>query len=114
MKKAVFSVKTDSKPIDEPKNPDEVLVYGIYKAVAAPDKVQEMADGLKNGKLGYGHIKNMLLEAIIEKTAKEREAYNYYMSHYDEVQKILDAGAVKARAIAAKTLRRLKEAVFGF
>ena len=114
LKKAVFSVKTDSKPIEEPKNPDEVLVYEIYKAVAAPDKVQEMADGLKNGKLGYGHIKNMLLEAIIEKTAKEREAYNYYMSHYDEVQKILNAGAVKARAIAAKTLQRLKEAVFGF
>ena len=70
-----------------PKNPDEVLVYEIYKAVAPADKVQEMAEGLKNGKLGYGHVKNMLLEAIIEKTGQEREVYNYYMNHFDEVEK---------------------------
>ena len=113
LKKAVFSVKTDSKPIEEPKNPDEVLVYEIYKAVASADKVQEMAEGLKNGKLGYGHVKNMLLEAIIEKTGQEREVYNYYMNHFDEVEKILAAGAEKARAIAGRTLQRLKRAVFG-
>ena len=113
LKKAVFSVKTDSKPIEEPKNPDEVLVYEIYKAVAPADKVQEMAEGLKNGKLGYGHVKNMLLEAIIEKTGQEREVYNYYMNHFDEGEKILAAGAEKARAIAGRTLQRLKRAVFG-
>ena len=114
LKKAVFSIKTDSKPVEEPKNPEEVLVYEIYKAFAPDDKVQEMAEGLKNGKLGYGHIKNMLLDAILEKTTKEREIYNYYMNHFDEVQAILDEGAVRARAIASRTLKRLKETVFGF
>ncbi len=114
LKRAVFSVKTDSKPINEPKNPDEVLVYGIYKAVAPVDKVQEMAEGLKNGKLGYGHIKNMLLDAILAKTFQEREVYNYYMSHFDEVQAILDDGARRARTIASRTLKRLKDAVFDF
>ncbi len=114
LKKAVFSIKTDSKPIEEPKNPDEVLVYEIYKTIAPADKVQEMADGLRNGKLGYGHVKNMLLDAIIEKTAKEREVYNYYMAHFDEVQDILAEGAQKARGIAKQTLARLKNAVLGF
>ncbi|MCM1322716.1 MAG: tryptophan--tRNA ligase [Acetobacter sp.] len=114
LKKAVFSVKTDSKPIEEPKNPEEVLVYEIYKTIAPADKVAEMADGLRNGKLGYGHVKNMLLDAIIEKTAKEREIYNYYMAHFDEVEQILAEGAEKARAIAKQTLDRLKNAVFGF
>ncbi len=114
LKKAVFSVKTDSKPIEEPKNPDEVLVYEIYKAIAPLDKVAEMAEGLKAGKLGYGHVKNMLLDAIIEKTAKEREVYNYYMTHFDEVEQILAEGAEKAREIAKQTLARLKTAVFGF
>ena len=70
-----------------------------------------MAEGLKNGKLGYGHVKNMLLEAIIEKTGQEREVYNYYMNHFDEVEKILAAGAEKARTIAGRTLQRLKRAV---
>ncbi len=114
LKKAVFSVKTDSKPIEEPKNPEEVLVYEIYKTVASADKVAEMAEGLRNGKLGYGHIKTMLLDAITEKTAQERDVYNYYMSHFDEVEAILAEGAEKARAIAGQTLKRLKNAVFGF
>ncbi len=114
LKKAVYAIKTDSKPIEEPKNPEEVLVYEIYKTIAPADKVAEMADGLKNGKLGYGHVKNMLLEAIIAQTAKEREIYNYYMNHFDEVEKILADGAEKARAIAKQTLKRLKNTVFGF
>lgn len=114
LKKAVFSVKTDSKPIEEPKNPEEVLVYEIYKTIAPKDKVMEMAEGLQAGQLGYGHVKNMLLEAIIEKTAKEREVYNYYMAHFDEVEKILVQGAERARAIAKQTLHRLKSTIFGF
>lgn len=114
LKKAVFSVKTDSKPIEEPKNPEEVLVYEIYKAVASKDKIAEMAEGLQAGKLGYGHVKNMLLEAIIEKTAKEREVYNYYMAHFDEVEEILAHGAKQARAIAQETMHRLKSTIFGF
>jgi len=114
LKKAVYSIKTDSKPIEEPKNPEEVLVYEIYKAIAPAEKVAEMAEGLKNGKLGYGHVKNMLLEAIIQKTAQEREVYNYYMAHFDEVEAILAEGAAKARALAKTTLMRLKNTVFGF
>lgn len=114
LKKAVFAIKTDSKPIEKPKNPEEVLVYEIYKTIAPADKVAEMAEGLRLGKLGYGHVKNMLLDAIIEKTAQEREVYNYYMAHFDEVEQILAEGAEKARAIAKQTLNRLKNTVFGF
>ncbi len=112
LKKAVFAIKTDSKPIEEPKNPNEVLVYEIYKTIAPAEKAAEMADGLRNGKLGYGHVKNMLLDAIMEKTAEEREIYNYYMAHFDEVETILAEGAEKARAIAKQTLKRLKNTIF--
>lgn len=66
----MFSVKTDSKPIEEPKNPDEVLVYEIYKAVAPADKVQEMAEGLKNGKLGYGHVKICCWKLLLRKPGR--------------------------------------------
>ncbi|HCU59060.1 MAG TPA: tryptophan--tRNA ligase [Alphaproteobacteria bacterium] len=113
IKKAVFSIKTDSRPMEEPKNPDEILVYQIYQAIAAPDKVQEMAEGLKQGKLGYGHIKNMLLDAVVEMTSDAKEKYDYYMAHFDEVEEMLALGASKARPIATQTLNRLKNAVFG-
>ena len=113
IKKAVFSIKTDSRPMEEPKNPDEILVYQIYQAIAPQDKVLEMAEGLKQGKLGYGHIKNMLLDAVLETTSEAKEKYDYYMNHFDEVEEMLALGASKARPIAQKTLKRLKDAVFG-
>lgn len=113
VKKLVFSIKTDSRPPEEPKDPEEILVYQIYKAVAPIDKQQEMAEGLRQGKLGYGHIKNMLLDAILEETKESREKYDYYMAHFNEAEELLAAGAAKARPLARRTLERLKDAVFG-
>lgn len=113
IKKAIFSIKTDSRPMEEPKNPDEILVYDIYKAIATPQQLQEMGDGLRQGKLGYGHIKNMLLDAVINEIKDAREKYNYYMAHFNEVEDMLAQGAEKARPYAKKTLERLKNAVFG-
>lgn len=113
IKKAIFAVKTDSRPMEEPKNPDEILVYEIYKSIATPEQLQEMGDGLRQGKLGYGHIKNMLLDAVIAEIREAREKYNYYLSHFDEVEAMLQDGAAKARPAAQACLKRLKDAVFG-
>ncbi len=113
IKKAIFSIKTDSRPPEEPKGPEEILVYQIYKSIATPQQLQEMGDGLRQGKLGYGHIKNMLLDAVISEIREAREKYNYYMAHYGEVEELLAQGAAKARPAAQKTLQRLKDAVFG-
>ena len=113
IKKAVFSVVTDSRPMDEPKDPDSVMVYEIYKSIATPEQLEEMAKGLREGKLGYGHVKNMLLDAILNKVREPREKYNYYMAHFNEVEDMLQKGAERARPIAQATLKRLKDAVFG-
>ncbi len=113
IKKAVYSIKTDCRPMEEPKNPDEILVYEIYKSISTPAQLQEMGDGLREGKLGYGHIKNMLLDAVVAEVKEMREKYNYYMAHYEEVEAMLEEGAAKARPTAQATLKRLKDAVFG-
>ncbi len=113
LKKAVFAIKTDSRPLEEPKDPEEIIVYQVFKAVASPDQLLEMADGLRQGKLGYGHIKNMLLSVIADEMKEVRDKYNYYMAHYDEVEQLLAQGAEKVRPVAQATLKRLKDAVFG-
>ena len=113
MKKAVYATVTDSRPLEEPKNPEEIIVYQIYKCIAPQEKVAEMAAGLREGKLGYGHCKAMLLDAILAETKAAKEKYDYYMAHYDEVKTYLANGAAKARPYAQATLRRLKETLFG-
>ncbi len=113
IKKAIFSIKTDSRPMEEPKDPDDILVYQIYKAIADESQIEEMAEGLKQGKLGYGHIKNMLLDAVLQKTKNAKEMYNYYMANFDVVEEKLQKGAQKARPIIQETLNTLKNTVFG-
>ena len=113
IKKAIFSIKTDSRPMEEPKDPEEILVYEIYKSIATPEQLQEMGDGLRHGKLGYCHIKNMLLDAVVNEIKEAREKYNYYMANFSEVEEMLTEGAAKARPAAQATLKRLKDAVFG-
>lgn len=113
IKKAVYSTVTDSRPMEEPKDPEGVIVYQIYKCIAPTEKVEEMAAGLREGKLGYGHIKAMLLDTILEQTKDAKQVYDYYMAHYDEVRGALEEGASRARPIAQRTLARLKETLFG-
>ena len=72
-----------------------------------------MAQGLREGKLGYGHIKAMLLDAVLNETREVKEIYDYYMAHYDEACGFLEDGAAKARPYAQRTLQRLKETLFG-
>lgn len=113
VKKAVYATVTDSRPMEEPKDPEEIIVYQIYKCLAPQAKVAEMAAGLREGKLGYGHCKAMLLEQILAETKDAKQIYDYYMAHYDEVEAFLAQGAAKARPIAQRTLARLKETLFG-
>ncbi|MCT4575268.1 MAG: tryptophan--tRNA ligase [Alphaproteobacteria bacterium] len=113
IKKAIMSIATDSRPIEEPKDPEGILVYQIAKTIMTPERLEEMATGLKEGKLGYGHIKKMLLEDYLALISDMREKYEYYISHEEELEAILQKGAEKAREIARRNLAEIKEKIFG-
>ena len=40
-----------------------------------------------------------------------RDKYDYYMAHYEQVEKILEQGEKKAKIIAQETINRVKKAV---
>lgn len=112
LKKAVMGIKTDCQDINDKKNPDDILLYHIAKGIAPDCVVQEIEAGLKNGGMGYGTIKKMLLQVLIDELAEKREKYMYYMSHFDEVEHMLARGATKARQLATPVLNRVKDVIF--
>ena len=109
LKKQVMSIVTDSTPLEEPKNPDTDHVFQLYKLVAEPEQVAEMRENYEKGGYGYGHAKKELLRLLTEKFAAEREKFDYYMAHLDELDALLFAGADKARQVAQETLGRVRE-----
>ena len=67
-----------------------------------------MRQNYQGGNYGYGHAKKALLELIKTKYATERERFNYYLENQEELEKALELGAQKARAVAIETLERVR------
>jgi tryptophanyl-tRNA synthetase len=109
LKKTIKSIISDSKTLEEPKNPDEDTTFKIYSLLAEPDEVEAMRQQYLNGNYGYGHAKQALYDKIITKFAQERELFNYFMNNQPEIDARLKAGAAKARALGAETLNRVRE-----
>lgn len=109
-KSSVMSIQTDSRGVEEPKEPEGVTVYQIYKIVA-PGKAPEMAEALARGGYGYGDAKKALLAALDEWLAPARERRRALAADPLAVENILQAGAARARAEARRTLEAAREAV---
>jgi tryptophanyl-tRNA synthetase len=111
LKKQVMSIETDSKTLEEPKDPETDKVFAIYELIAAPEQTEELRVKYLAGNFGYGHAKTELLNLILTRFAKERETFNYYMTHLDELEAKLQEGAGKTRVIATQTIKRVRESL---
>lgn len=111
LRKQVMSIGTDSTPLEDPKDPNTCNVFALYKLLASEAEISEMRKNYEGGNYGYGHAKQALYTLILEKFAVERERYQYYMEHLDEVDAALAKGAEKARKTADAVLKRVREKV---
>ncbi|MBU1018183.1 tryptophan--tRNA ligase [Patescibacteria group bacterium] len=110
IKKAVMGIVTDSKGIDEPKEPEGNTIYELYKLMADPAETKVMADQFKKGGLGYGDAKKILLEKIQKTFAPYREKHQELKNHPKKVETILAKGAEKVRILSHQTMLMVREA----
>lgn len=108
LRKQLMGIETDSTPLEEPKNPETCNVFALYKLLGTPAQVEEMRANYLNGNYGYGHAKQALYELVISKFEKERQRYNYFMEHPEEIDAALEKGAAKATSIANEVLGRVR------
>ncbi len=109
LRKQIMSIESDSTPLEEPKNPDTCKTFALYKLLANDEQISTMKQNYLGGNYGYGHAKQALFELICEKFKKEREKYNYYINHFEEIDTLLKLGAKKAQVVANEVLGRVRE-----
>lgn len=109
LKKQVMSIQTDSKGLDDVKNPDECNVYNIYKLICSEDENEVMRQNYLNGGYGYGHAKTALLNLILTKFEEPRRIFNEYMENPSRIEDILKIGADKATVVSTQVLNRVRE-----
>ena len=111
LRKQVMSIQTDSTPLEEPKDTSTCNVFALYQLLATDTQINEMRTNYAAGGYGYGHAKQALYEVILERFNTIRERYNHYMENKHEIDAALQAGAIKANAIANATLKRVRSKV---
>lgn len=109
LRKQIMSITTDSKELEDPKDPETCNVFAIYKLIATQDQQEEMATKYRVGGFGYGHAKQALFELITERFAVQREKYNYLMVNPNEIISALDLGEQKAQKVANEVISRVRQ-----
>ena len=113
LRKVVMKVETDSKGLEEPKDPSTCNVFALYSLLANDAQVTTMTANYKGGNYGYGHAKQALFELIIEQYSVERKRYMELMEDKSAIDQLLKEGAAKARKVAQPVLKKVR-AKLGF
>ena len=110
LKKHINKIKTNLLEPGEAKEPDTSTVFQIWQAFATPEQTLSMREAFAGG-IGWGDAKKQLFELVNAELAEARERYNELMTRPADIEDILRAGAVKARATASPLLEQVREAV---
>jgi tryptophanyl-tRNA synthetase len=110
LRKKVMSITTDSRGVDEVKDPDTCNVFALYRLFATAAQVEALAARYRAPGLGYGHAKEELFQVIEARIGPARDRYEHLLAHPAEIGGVLDDGARRARTIAAGVLSRAREA----
>ncbi len=111
LRKQIMSIKTDSTPLEDPKNPETDNVFALYKLLASDAQITEMRANYEGGNYGYGHAKQALYELIIDKFSDIRARYHHFMENKNEIDEALKIGAEKAALVANDVLKRVRKKV---
>lgn len=109
-RKQIMRIVTDSRPMDQPKEPAGDVLYDLFSHVA-PDAVRESMVALyRRGGFGYGEVKKALADAAEKFWAEPRARRAELAANPARVREILAAGAAKARKKAGEVLKRAQDA----
>jgi tryptophanyl-tRNA synthetase len=112
IRKKIMSIVTDSTPVEDPKPTEDNALYHLLKLFAPDDGEKAWVEtAFREGGVGYGDMKKRLFEYYLQTFAAARSRYEELRSDPAEVERILAAGAEKARETAAPLVDEVRKAV---
>ncbi len=97
----------------DPGNPDVCPVFSWHKLFSPPETIAWSDQGCRTAGIGCIECKAAMADNLIRWIEPIRARRREYEANPDRVSEILAAGSKKARRAAGKTMRRVREAVFG-
>jgi tryptophanyl-tRNA synthetase len=110
LRKKIMRITTDSRPMDQPKEPEGDHLFQLYSLLATPAERDEMAALYRRGGFGYGEVKKALADVADRFFAEPRARREELAARPEKVQEILADGASRARKKAGGVLLRAQRA----
>jgi tryptophanyl-tRNA synthetase len=110
LRNKIMRIVTDSRPMEQPKEPNTDHLFQLYSLFANETQREELAAVYRRGGFGYGQVKKALADLAVEFFAEARERRKELESKPDQIRQILGDGAAKARKKAAEVLLRAQVA----
>ena len=109
-RKKIMRIQTDSRPMEEPKDPEGDHLFQLYSLFASDEDLAEMAATYRRGGFGYGTVKKAIADASEAYFSEARARRETLVSQPETVREILADGASRARKKASEVLLRAQQA----
>lgn len=107
----VMSIKTDSTPVEAPKDAETSVIFQLYSLFASPDEIAELRADFARGGRGYGDFKKQLFAKLWEYFEPMRERREKILAQRGYIDEVLAVGALRANAVASEVMERVRSAV---
>ena len=95
----------------DPGNPDICNVFTFHGLYSSPEKVKEIDVECRRAGIGCTDCKKMLAQRVAENLQPVHERMDYYVSHMDEINGVIEEGNRKAAKIARQTMSEVRAAM---
>jgi tryptophanyl-tRNA synthetase len=110
LRKKIMSIKTDSTPVEAPKDPDACHIFTLFKLFTSVEQQTALAARYRQGGMGYGEAKQQLYDAAWAYFAAARERRADWESRPADLEDVLRDGAERARKKGREVLQRVRAA----
>lgn len=113
LRKRIMQIKTDSTPLEAPKESSTCPVFQIFRAVAGDDdaRTSDLRDRYAAGGMGYGDAKQALFELLLDHFGAARRRRETLMEDASTVDAVLASGARAASERVGEVVVRARAAV---
>ncbi len=111
IEEAVMGIATDSKDVNEPKNPENDNVFKLHKIFTTGNEFDQVNDGYINGGLSYSESKKILIKNIKSFISPLRVTREKISKNLKYVKDVLESGRKNANGVASIKLDEVKEKI---